>query len=340
MRGWKPGHSSYSTFYKVSKTDHCIITHLLHKLKTIIQNKGDFIMTFFDRVKRGAMMGLIAYQYIMDHKKVLLYTIISTCLVAFTCAVGVSAFAGFALIQHHAPHHNGAVGMLLLLISVSLATLFINAYLHVALSYYVANQFENKEVGFFESLWRALHRIFTIIAWVLLTWTVGVLLSRSDNQRGIGAIIMNVISSALSLGWKVLTFFVIPIIALQDLGIIKTIEQSGRTMEKTFGQNVGATFALGAANFVLFSVVSALCWGPTYLLWQAYLPAHNHYGAIPTIPLILIILLALLPFFIVIPITSAAKIIFQVASYHYAINKPTGPFDPHMIAASFTTQKE
>lgn len=297
-------------------------------------------MTFFDRIKRGAVMGLIAYQYVIHHKKVLLFTLLNALLITFTVGVSASSFFGLLLLQHENQNSGAAAGILLLIICITLITLFINAFLHVALSYYVANEFENKPVGFFESLWRALHRIFTIIAWVLLSWTVGVLLSRSDNERGIGAIIMGLISDALTLGWKVLTFFVIPIIALEDLNIFKTIVQSGKSMEKTFGQNVGATFALGAANFVLFTAISALSWGPAYLIWQIYVPTHNHYAALPLLPLIAITILGLLPFFIVIPITSAAKVIFQVASYHYAINKPTGPFDPHMIAASFTTKKD
>jgi hypothetical protein len=307
-------------------------------------------MAFFVKVRRGWLMGLIAYEFIMENKKVLLFTLFSTILICIT-ALSMIGFilvkTGFiesirqsilhqhavGKIQHHIPHSIGyAVGFLVL-------TSIISIFVDVALAFYVGNIFENKPSSFTESLSRSFSRFIIILEWAVISYIIGVIAQSIRNQKGFfGKIIGWLISGLLELAWSILTFFVIPIIATEDLGIIAAIEKSGQSMKKTFGQNVGATFALGTANFILFSIVSTLVWGIAFICWWLFAPAlpYSHQGAM--VMTFIVLGLIALPILIVTPITSAANTIFRVASYNYANGKPTGPFSTQMIKESFVAK--
>lgn len=308
-------------------------------------------MNFFARVKRGFLMGFIAYEFIMKNKKVLLFTVVSTLLVTLTLftfigvllvktglaeAIQNSILHKHVLIKVNHKLPNTILGLLLFVV----LTVFFSVFFNVGLADYVGNVIENKPAGFFSSMGRAFSRFFVILQWVIISWIVGSIASAIRDQKGIiGRIIGSLIAGLLTLAWSILTFFVIPIIANEDLGIIATIELSCESMKKTFGQNVGATFALQTANFILGFAVSLFFWLLAFILWSFFGESLLHSGAQGAFILTVSGLTAIgLPIILVTPITSAAGTIFRVASYNYANGKPTGPFSPQMIKESFVTK--
>jgi hypothetical protein len=185
-----------------------------------------------------------------------------------------------------------------------------------------------------------LSKTFILLQWSFINFSVGVLLNNLKNQKNsLVRIFASLISELLHLAWAMLTFFVIPLIALEDKGILETIKLSGQTMQKTFGQNIGATFALQTANFLLLSIVSTVAWIIAGLLMLLISPATPYNDTTIVLLIIILAIPLIIPFFLVTPFTSAASTIFKTACYHFTQGKPTGPFSKEMIKESFEVQK-
>lgn len=302
-------------------------------------------MSFWTRVKRGWQMSLISYEFIMKHKKVLLFTMAP---VVFLCVTIISILG--ILITKTSFLNNVVAGNKDIVYFASPIPWFVTfiilffilkVLMDVALSHYISNIFGKKEGSFLNSLGRGFSRLWTIIKWSIIDYLVGIVASNIKNQKGIiGKFIGWFLGNLISLAWAIATFFMIPIIAQEELGIIDSIKKSGNAMKKTFGQNVGATFALGIANFILFTIVSSVIWLTAFLGFYLFAPSmpYTETGALIATFTAMITFAA--PFFLTLPFTIAAGTIFKTASYNFSQGKPIGPFSTQEIKDSFEDKKE
>ncbi len=322
-------------------------------------------MNFFEKIQRGAAMTSLAYTFCSNHKKIFLFTLIPSFLIAQIARKVIKIFAvdtNLLEMLHNsflAPgeaeitligHKSLLLNSLSTLFTFWIVFLFVNPLMQVALSYYVSKTLQDEEVGFFSALFRAVSRIFTIILWVLLNIIIGNIIESiagNPNQQNSNSpsFVRSLISGLLTLAWRALTFFVIPIIALEDFWPIKTIEASGAAMKKTFGETVTATFSLGAFNHILSSIVflflltiAGLFWlvgGPSSLSFFIIdMPLHSNPSTISLWGQVLMYI-GSFTFFLVTPVTMAATVVFKTAAYHYSQHKPMGPFSETDIKESF-----
>lgn len=89
----------------------------------------------------------------------------------------------------------------------------------------------------FHIAWRRLPQIFT---WSILGATVGLLLRMI---KGENSLIRNLFSGALGLGWRVASFFTIPVIVAEEKGAIDALKRSGQLVKKNWGEAL--TFEVG-----------------------------------------------------------------------------------------------
>ncbi len=87
-----------------------------------------------------------------------------------------------------------------------------------------------------------------IAGWALISATVGMVL-QAIRERG--GIIGRIAAGIFGLAWNLLTFFVIPIMIFENLGVIESIKGSAALFKKTWGENVVLRFSLGLIMFVL-----------------------------------------------------------------------------------------
>ena len=147
-------------------------------------------------------------------------------------------------------------------------------------------------------------------------------------------LIVQIIGRLLRFGWSVLSFFVLPIFALQELSVFGSLKESGNTMKKMWGESIGATFSLRLINFLGIMILGIVVWVPSWMFIQI---AHPHpVGPISAlIWVVTVIVLFMLPFILLFPFTSAASTLFRTAAYLYTLNQPTGPFSTDFIKTSF-----
>jgi len=107
---------------------------------------------------------------------------------------------------------------------------------------------KGNDPGFGYGMGVAASHIGKIAGWAAITATVGLVLKMIRERAGIfGAIV----GSIIGIAWSLITFFVIPVLVFQDLGVIESIKESAGIFRRTWGENMIARFSLGLFFFLL-----------------------------------------------------------------------------------------
>jgi hypothetical protein len=140
----------------------------------------------------------------------------------------------------------------------------------------------------------------------------------------LGQIVIGLIGAA----WTMLTFFVVPIIVIEQLGPFAAIKRSASLLTDTWGESVSSTFSLRLITFLLSLL------GVLPIVGGGFLIA-NQMAAIG-IPLLLVGVLILLAISL---ISSALNSIILAALYIYAVEGRTADnFDPALIEHAFASK--
>ncbi len=148
-------------------------------------------------------------------------------------------------------------------------------------------------------------RFSQICGWAAVATTVGLVLSALENQGVIGEIV----SRVLAIGWSLITFLAVPVIALEGTGPLETLKRSSNLFKSRWGQQVTGNIAIGGAVFLFGVLPSALLIFAGFLIWAS----ASFAGA-------LLLVLGVIGLAISMLISSALSNIFGVALYRYAID--------------------
>src|SRR6185503_3881177 len=107
---------------------------------------------------------------------------------------------------------------------------------------------EGRPVSVGDGLRAAASRIPQIIGWAALSATVGVLLKAIEERV---PAVSKLIITALGFVWGVVTYFVVPVLALEKLGPVSAVKRSGEIIKKTWGESAVGALGLGALTFLL-----------------------------------------------------------------------------------------
>jgi hypothetical protein len=166
-------------------------------------------------------------------------------------------------------------------------------------------------------------RILPILGWALISATVGLILkmlsNKSDERRwSIG----NLIASILGATWNVLTFLVVPVLAVEGLGPIEAIKRSWELLKRSWGEQISGTLSIGLI-FTLIGIAGGMLLldiGVGLTLWLK-----------TSIPIIVCAALFLFFIMIVALLSSTLNGIFSAAVYAYAADGQVGFFDESLI---------
>jgi hypothetical protein len=141
--------------------------------------------------------------------------------------------------------------------------------------------------------------------------TVGFILKMIQENSGI---VGKIITGLIGIVWSIATFFVLPIIAYENLGPIDAIKRSTQLMKEKWGETLVSRFSFGLIQLIAFIALAL----PLYLLGTL---THPFVG----------IALAIVGVFIIIAIMSAAQTIFVSAVYHNVTDEPVVYFDQQLV---------
>jgi hypothetical protein len=143
---------------------------------------------------------------------------------------------------------------------------------------------------------KAASRAPAILAWAMVMSTVGVFLRWVDDRAGL---VGKIAVSLLGIAWNIATYLIVPVLVLEDLGVMESIRRSGQLLRNTWGEQLR-----GAVAFFWFGLL--------FTVPGIVIGAVGVAGFWPLIPV------AVLYFIVMAASFSAAGQVFRVALYRYA----------------------
>ena len=93
-------------------------------------------------------------------------------------------------------------------------------------------------------------RLHVIFAWSLLSATFGMILRVIEERSNAAG---EIVASLIGIAWTVMSFFVVPILALENKGPIKAMQESTSLVKQTWGKQLTGNFSFGLI-FLLLSI--------------------------------------------------------------------------------------
>jgi hypothetical protein len=268
-------------------------------------------MDFFTRLSNGWTLSMNSFKVLKENKQLIIFPILSgiaLILIMGSFVVSSLAIAGWDIENISEP---GTVTTYVIVFLFYLVNYFVVVFFNMALIHCTRLYFKGEEVTIAKGLEFSKSRIGAIFLWSVFAATVGTILKLiQENVGWLGKIITGLIGII----WGIATFFVVPVIAYENLGPIDAFKRSATIMKEKWGESLGATFSFGLINFLLMLAVAVVFFfiGSTIHLYAG-------------------IALAVLGAFIVMAVMSAVETIFISAVYHNINNEPVKQFDGQLL---------
>lgn len=265
-------------------------------------------MNFIDRLSNGWTLALNSFSVLKENRRLILLPIlsgISLLLLIASFAIGIFTLTGSDVDDIR---NKGTIANYAILFIYYVLNYFIVVFFNVALVHCTHLYFQGEKPTVAQGLRFSLQRIGAIFAWAIFAGTVGTVLRVIQERVGfLGKIITGIIGVV----WSVATFFVVPVIAYENLGPIAAFKRSASLMKEKWGESIGASFSFGIIQ--ILGILLLLI--PSALGWLIH-------------PLIGMAIFAL-GFFTILVVFSAAKVIFVSAVYHDINGDPVKHFNQH-----------
>lgn len=253
-----------------------------------------------------------SFRVLKQDKQLLIFPLLSS----IACLAVLISFAtpviAYAIAQDVAKNYNKeelSAGFRWLGIAVSFLFYFVNytviVYFNTALASCAMQRFDGKNPTVGSGLGAATALLPQILAWSLLSATVGTILKMISEKVGF---IGNIVTGLIGAGWTIATYFVVPILVVEKVGPVNAVKRSVSIMSKTWGTALVSNVGLGLINSVLF----VACLVPV-ALGLALSIAMQHWIPVAiggVLTFIAIVLWSL--------VTSAMQIVLTSALYRYA----------------------
>jgi len=201
----------------------------------------------------------------------------------------------------------------------------IGIYFSVGLAAAADMIFRGQEATVADGLAVARSRFSQIAGWAAISTVVGVVLSILEDQGIVGQIV----GRLLDIGWSLITFLAVPVIAIEGAGPIGTLKRSASLFRSRWGQQITGNLAIGGAVFLLGVLPAGLLIVAGIALWST-----SGFGGA------LLVIVGAIGLAIALLISRALSGIFGVALYRYALDgEPVGGFTPDELESVVRRKK-
>jgi hypothetical protein len=149
----------------------------------------------------------------------------------------------------------------------------------------------------------------------LVAATVGLILKAIQENSGI---LGKIVTGLIGVVWSVATFFVVPVIAYENVGPIDAVKRSTEMMKEKWGESLTAGFSFGLIHFLGILVICL----PLFFLGNLIHPIVGIAAAVAA-------------FFVIMAIMDAAKTIFVSAVYNNIKGDVSEHFDQQLVDSLF-----
>jgi hypothetical protein len=258
-------------------------------------------MGIFTRLKTGWTLAMDSLRVLREEPSLAAFPVIGGLAgTVFLVLVlgGTAVFAGF---ESNALTYGA-------LFVVYLGLTFVAAFANAALVYNAREVFAGRDPTITDGLAAAWRHKTPLFAWAIISAIVGVILRAVEHEDNLVA---QVAAFMFSVAWSILTYFIIPVIVFEDVGVFEMFSRSGETFKETWGETAGAEFGLGLVTIGV-TLVGLLLAGGVFLAFGG-----TGAGAAVAIALAVVVVLVVFVF------GSALAAIAKTALYVYATEGKT-----------------
>ncbi|MFT6319877.1 MAG: hypothetical protein ACJAT4_000796 [Granulosicoccus sp.] len=275
-------------------------------------------MRFFERLSNGWRLGKISLLTIRENPSLIVFPFISgISLILVTLSFFGSGYLAFgeeilAIADDEIAANSLDAILYVMVFLFYILNYFIIVFFNVGLVHCARRILEGHETTVREGINYATTRVGSILSWAILAATVGMILKAIQENSGTFG---QIISGIIGMVWGIATFFVVPIIAYEDVNPIEAVKRSGQIMKDKWGESIGANFSFGLFSF-LGTILVAL---PAGFLIGAII--HPVAGVVTGVMMFILIQMSV----------SAANMVFLAAAYQHVNDEPTGYFESDIL---------
>jgi hypothetical protein len=269
-------------------------------------------MSFFTRLSNGWELFKNSFKILKENKELIVFPVLSgISLVLITGSFIVAFLAAYGWDVDNVSVGDDGSGNIVLNVALTfvfyLINYFVVIFFNMALIHCTRMYFHGEQVSIRKGLQFSVSRIGAILTWSLFAATVGTLLRMLQENLGV---VGKIITGLIGIVWSVTTFFVVPVIAYENVGPIDAFKRSANLMRKQWGESLVANFSFAVVQFIGVLVVSLGLFFIGSLI-------HPFLG----------VAMAILGAFVVMAVVSATQTIFISAVYHNINGDPVKHFN-------------
>jgi hypothetical protein len=206
----------------------------------------------FERIANSFALARSSWQVLIHNKKLVAFPILSgvACLIVLASFVTPLAILyANGVIKLDENNNQPPWWMWLVVFAFYFCNYFVIVFCNAALISCALMRFGGQEPTLADGFGAAAARLPQILAWSLVSATVGVLLKVVENaHEKVGQII----SALLGTAWTIMTYFVVPVLVVEKVGPFEAIKRSLAILRKTWGEALVGGIGLGLFKLLLF----------------------------------------------------------------------------------------
>lgn len=262
------------------------------------------------RIGRSFALVGQSYRVLMQDKELLVLPLCSG-IVIITAIVVIAFGFGFTRVSIKTP----SPAMYIPVFVMYVITYAIGIFFQAAVVAGATERMRGGDPTIGSALNAASRRLPQILMWAVVAATVGTLLRAIQDRL---AFVGKIVAGLLGAAWSLATFFVVPVLVLEDVTVSESFGRSVGIFKKTWGETMAGGITLGAAAVCAWLTLVALTGLTAYLI------------GITAIALFVLGAVALMVFF------SAIEGVYIAALYRYATDGQVAPgFDRALLADAF-----
>jgi hypothetical protein len=275
----------------------------------------------FESIGRSIELVKTSWNILMDDKKLMVFPLLSGIVTLLLILTFVLPLLFTGLFLNITPI--GPVLYFGILFLFYLVSYFVVIFFNTALITCVNARLNGRDMTIGDGFSNAGRHFGSILAWAVISATVGLILQIIHDRAGF----IGQIATALVGGvWSLVTFFVVPILILEDKGVVDAVKESFSLIKNTWGESI-----VGSVSIMLIFVATGIV---GLFLVMATLFAGNMiiFGIALVLFILLVIVLAI--------IASAMQGIYVTAPYTYArTGIVPSAFDKALIQNAFVPKQ-
>lgn len=202
-------------------------------------------MGFFARLKTGWALAVDSFTILRREPELAAFPFVAG--IAGLVYLGV-LFGGVRILGGP----DGGLAYYVVLFVLYFGSTFIASFFTAGLVHETREAFEGRDPSFRNGLEAAWKRVGTLLAWAAVAATVGVII-RFIERQGRHHIAAQLFAGLFSVAWSILTYFVVPVIVFEDVGVKEALSRSGETFKNTWGETAGAGFGVGIVTLLFLA---------------------------------------------------------------------------------------